>query len=391
MNFNRSSFLVNINIPPLIGHQPKTWRGALRAMSLATLALVGGAFCVSSTYAQQKLSETQQERPVTQSSASELGNAKILTASEKDYRISPGDVIQIQIEDAPELSHNYRVSSSGYIEMPVLGMVEAQQKTTFELARLVAKGLREGEYLNNPNVLVTIKQFVSQTFFVQGSVRNPGVYQTEGRPSLLTMIGLAGGLAGDHGSTVFILRPSKTKTPGPEADGQIASLQDQASGSDQSTQTRTNGVASTPPPDSDYDLIKVNLSGLYKGQSDQRLEPGDIINIPRADVFFVAGEVKAPGSFPLKEGTTLRQAVSLAQGMTFSAKGAHGVIFREDPMLGTRREIKVDISDVMNGKKEDIPLQANDMIIIPNSRSKSIGGMLLQALGVNSARLPIPY
>jgi polysaccharide export outer membrane protein len=138
-------------------------------------------------------------------------------------------------------------------------------------------------------------------------------------------------------------------------------------------------------------LIKVNLSGLYKGQSDQRLEPGDIINIPRADVFFVAGEVKAPGSFPLKEGTTLRQAVSLAQGMTFSAKGAHGVIFREDPMLGTRREIKVDISDVMNGKKEDIPLQANDMIIIPNSRSKSIGGMLLQALGVNSARLPIPY
>jgi polysaccharide export outer membrane protein len=360
-------------------------------MSLATLALVGGAFCVSSTYAQQKLSETQQERPVTQSSASELGNAKILTASEKDYRISPGDVIQIQIEDAPELSHNYRVSSSGHIEMPVLGMVEAREKTTFELARFIAKGLREGEYLNNPSVLVTIKQFVSQTFFVQGSVRNPGVYQTEGRPSLLTMIGLAGGLAGDHGSTVFILRPSKTKTPAPEADSQIASLEDQSSGSDQVAQTRTNGVASTPPPDSDYDLIKVNISGLFKGQSDQRLEPGDIINIPRADVFFVAGEVKAPGSFPLKEGTTLRQAVSLAQGTTFSAKASEGVIFREDPMLGTRREIKVDISAVMNGKKEDIPLLANDMIIIPNSRSKSIGGMLLQALGVNSARLPIRY
>ena len=63
-------------------------------------------------------------------------------------------------------------------------------------------------------------------------------------------------------------------------------------------------------PAGDYELIRVNLGALYKGQFDQnqRLEPGDIINIPRADVFFVAGEVQAPGSFPLKkEGTTLRQ------------------------------------------------------------------------------------
>jgi polysaccharide export outer membrane protein len=391
MNFDRSSFRVNINIPPRIGRQPKAWRWERRALFLASLALVGVSFHASSINAQPRRGESQQERPVTQSSTSELGNARILTSSEKDYRISPGDVIQIQIEDAPELSHNYRVSSTGYIEMPVLGMVAAHEKTTFELARVIAKGLREGEYLNSPNVLVTIKQFNSQTFFVQGSVRSPGVYQTEGRPSLLTMISLAGGLAGDHGSTAFILRPSKTKNPGPEADSQIASIQDQTSGSDQSPQPRTSGGASTPNADSDYELIKVNISGLYKGQSDQRLEPGDIINIPRADVFFVAGEVKAPGSFPLKDGTTLRQAVSLAQGTTFSAKSSEGIIFREDPLLGTRREMRVDISAVMNGKKEDIPLLANDMIIIPNSRSKSIGGMLLQALGVNSARLPIRY
>jgi polysaccharide export outer membrane protein len=285
--------------------------------------------------------------------------------------------------------------------MSVLGMVEAQGKTTFELGRLISKGLREQEYLNIPNVLVTIKQYNSQTFFIQGSIRNPGVYQTEGRPSLLTMISLAGGLTGDHGSTAFILRPNKAEKTGPEADNLMSSLQDQTLASDQSAQTQTGGGASTTGanpdganPDGanpDYKLIKVNIGALYKGQFDQRVEPGDIINIPRADVFFVAGEVKSPGSFPLKDGTTLRQAVSLAQGMTFSAKPARGVIFREDPILGSRREIKVDISDVMNGKKEDIPLLANDMIIIPNSRTKSIGGMLLQALGVHSARLPVRY
>jgi polysaccharide biosynthesis/export protein len=310
---------------------------------------------------------------------------------EKDYRISAGDVIQLQIEDAPELSHYYRVSSSGQIEMPVLGLVEAQSRTTFELARLIAKSLREEEYLNTPNVLVTIKQYNSQTFLIQGSVRNPGVYQTEGRPSLLTMIGLAGGLAGDHGSTAFILRPNKTKKPAPESDTQISSLQDQTPDPDQSTQTPAGGSASAPSADPDYELIKVNIGALYKGQFDQRVEPGDIINIPRSDVFFVTGEVKTPGSFTLKDGTTLRQAVSLAQGLTFNAKGAQGVIFREDPALGTRKELKVDISAVINGKKEDIPLQANDVIIVPNSRTKSIGGMLLMALGVNSARLPVRY
>lgn len=402
MKFNRLSFNRGTE-PGNRGTEPgavATGRWWSRSIPLPALfrvyttflaAVVVGTLCASSVNAQQSRSELQQERPVIQNSASEMGNAGTLTSPDKDYRISAGDVIQVQIEDAPELSHFYRVNSSGYIEMSVLGLVEAQRKTTFELARLIAKGLREGEYLNTPNVLITIKQYNSQTFFVQGSVRSPGVYQTEGRPSLLTMIGLAGGLTVDHGSMAFILRPNKTKKPRPEADNLISSLQDQTPGPDQSTQPQTSGIASAQAADPDYELIKVNISALYRGQFDQRVEPGDIINIPRADVFFVAGEVKTPGSFPLKEGTTLRQAVSLAQGMTFSAKAAQGVIFREDPMLGSRREIRVDISAIMDGKKEDIAVQANDVIIIPNSRTKSIGAMLLMALGVNSARLPVRY
>jgi polysaccharide biosynthesis/export protein len=388
MNFNRLPSRAYTNLTSRNGRR--------RAASLAALALAVAAVCASSINAQQRRGEPQPEQPAIQSSASEMGNAKILTAAEKDYRISAGDVIQLQIEDAPELSHNYRVNSSGYIEMPVLGLVEAQRRTTFELARQITKGLRDEEYLNTPSVLVTIKQYNSQTFLVQGSVRSPGVYQTEGRPSLLTMIGLAGGLTVDHGSTVFILRPNKlqpnkTKQPPQEADTQMSSIQDQTPDPDQSTQTSAGGSASAPAEDPDYELIKVNLSALYKGQFDQRVEPGDIINIPRADVFYVTGEVKSPGSFTLKEGTTLRQAVSLAQGLTFNAKASRGVIFREDPALGSRQEIKVDIRDIINGKEDDIPLQANDVVIIPNSKTKSIGGMLLMALGVNSARLPIRY
>src|SRR5262245_16750233 len=146
MNFNfiRSPFRVNTTINPQCGRQIKAWRRArYAAMSLAALALVVEILHTSPVNARQQRVESQQERPATQISATEPGNARINTNPEKDYLISVGDVIQIQIEDAPELSHSYQVSASGRIEMPVLGMVEAKKKTTYELARLIAKGLRE--------------------------------------------------------------------------------------------------------------------------------------------------------------------------------------------------------------------------------------------------------
>lgn len=383
-----------------------------RSILFAILGLVCVLYNASLIDAQQRREEPQQERQAPQSPPSEPRNSSVLTDTYKDYRISAGDVIQIQIEDAPELSHYYRVNTSGLIELPdPIGLIEAQKKTTSELARAIAKRLREEEYLNAPNVQVIINQYHSQTFFIQGSVHKPGIYQVEGHPSLLTMIGLAGGLTETHGSTVFILRPVKTQKA--EENNQSSNLQPQAIASSQPTQpqaiassqsTQPQAIASSQPaqsqpddnnsaPSADYELLKVNLGALYKGQLGQNLSlsPGDIINIPRADVFFVAGEVRGPGSFPLKDGTTLRQAISLAQGMTFSAKSSQGAIFREDPVLGSRREIKVDISAVMNGKKEDILVQANDVIIVPNSRTKSVGAILLTAFGVNSARYPVRY
>jgi len=140
--------------------------------------------------------------------------------------------------------------------------------------------------------------------------------------------------------------------------------------------------------DPQYELKTVNISGLYKGRIDQNvfIEPGDIVTIPPIDVFFVAGEVNAPGSFPLKDGTTLRQAISLAQGTSFNAATGNGVIFREDLANGKRQEIKVDIGSVMKGKQEDIAIQANDIIIVPNSRAKSVGNALLKAFGMGAAQ-----
>lgn len=391
---------------------------ARKSYSLAFItALCLLVFATQPTLAQPRgatrIGSTQQQ-PSTSNTSQAPNNAPsgegMLTDTNKDYLIASGDVLEVWIEDAPELSRNYRVNAAGEFPMEVIGRVLAKQKTTEELARLIATRLREEEFLVRPSVVVTMRQFNSQTFIVQGSVNRPGVYQLEGRPDLFTLIGLAGGLNENHGSTAFVIRRKNSQRAEGTAPAEPVNVS-----ADNPVQVTVNASKMVPPPTGgqnsqpqaiakaednenentpdDYEFIKVNLSALYKGHFEHNLVllPSDIINIPRADVFFVAGEVNMPGSYPLKEGTTLRQAISLAQGTTFKAKVGRGVIFRENSDTGKREEIAVDVGDVMSGKKSDILITANDVIIVPNSRTKSISSALLTAFGVNAARLPVRY
>jgi len=304
----------------------------------------------------------------------------VLVDPTEDYKIGTGDVIEIRVEDAPELSQTVRVTAAGTFLMPYLGRVTAVRKTPEELAEFVAGRLR-GRYLKDPKVFVVVKEYNSCSFFIQGAVRSPGVYQIEGHPSLLKLITLAG-LADNHGSTAFILRPIKQS---PETANDAKAKADRADG-------KAPPASESPPDDlPEYDLLKVNINGLLRGHPEQNaaISPGDIINIPTTDIFFVSGEVRAPGTFPLREGTTLRQAISMAQGITFKAAAARGIIFREDPATGKREEVKIDIAAVMSGKKEDVLLFANDIIVVPNSRFKSVGSVFLTGFGTSAARVPI--
>jgi len=304
------------------------------------------------------------------------GASALLVSPEEDYRIGLNDVLDIKVESAPELTQTYRVTAAGTFLMPWVGRVAAAKKTTEELAEFITEKLR-GDYLKDPKVSVIVREFNSRSFFIQGSVRSPGVFQIEGKPSMLELITLAGGLSETHGANAFIIRRIKAQAP------------------DGAGKPGTNASIHQDPPSDEsprYEMSSVNISGLLRGNFNQNvsLEAGDIVNIPPTDVFFVAGEVNAPGSFQLKEGTSLRQAISLAQGTNFKAATSRGIIFRENA-AGKREELHVDIAAVMSGKKEDITIAANDIIMVPNSRTRSIGGALLRAFGMTAvSRFPIP-
>ena len=312
-----------------------------------------------------------QESPVRQATVpAPQSEAPMAISIGPDYRIGLGDVVEVRVDKAPELSGIYRVTSNGTFQMYYLGEIVAQNKTPEQLSALITEGLR-GRYLKSPRVTVEVKQYNSRAVYVQGAVRSPGVYQLGGKVSLLKLISLCGGLTDNHGTSAFIFREARTNASGAQAttNGSIALKEQLAAGAN----------AEAPP---DYVFTPVSIAGLLKGNLSENvmIEPHDIVNIPTADVFFVAGEVRAPGSFPLKPGTTLRQAISLAQGTTIQAATNRAMIFREDAS-GQSIDMKVDVGAVMEGRGKDLAIRANDVIIVPNSKLKSVGAALLRSVG----------
>src|SRR5215471_1349337 len=192
----------------------ESWHRTIRGQALgASLALIV-ALSAGSAAAQKTQKQSQPAYSPSSSRTSDAGRpSAVLVSPEEDYRIGVGDVIEVQVEDMPEVSKSIRVTAAGTFLMPILGRMKAQGKTSESLAQEIADKLR-GDYLKDPKVSVVIREYNSRSFFIQGAVRSPGVFQIEGRPSLLTLITLAGGLAENHGSVSFIIRRVKQQPGG---------------------------------------------------------------------------------------------------------------------------------------------------------------------------------
>jgi polysaccharide export outer membrane protein len=347
----------------------KTSAPGIRWRFAGVLAVLSTLFLTKGVWAQDKRPLEDRFKPQQQIGGDSVPPPNVIVSSKEDYRIGPGDHIEIRVEDAPELLTRTRVSADGKILMNYLNYVPIQGKTTDEVAILVAEKLR-GRYLKNPLVSVAVTQVNSRSFLIQGAVRRPGPFQIEGRPSLMRLINYAGGILENHGSRAFVFREIKALANAEGTQSNPASAPGATQGASDVGETTK------------YIMLTSNINALYKGRFDEDilLEPGDIVNIPPTDVFFVAGEVNAPGEFPLKDGTTLRQAIAMAQNWTPKAKPKNAVIFREG-INGERKEISVDIAAVMNNKSPDVPLMANDIVIVPNSPVKSALLPILNAFG----------
>lgn len=119
--------------------------------------------------------------------------ADLIAQALDDYRIGPSDLIEISVFQVPEMSKTVRVGSRGTLTLPLIGQIVAGGLTAQELETLVALKLKQS-YLQDPQVSVFIKEYISQRITVEGSVNKPGVFPVSGKTTLLQAIAMAGGL-----------------------------------------------------------------------------------------------------------------------------------------------------------------------------------------------------
>ena len=223
--------------------------------------------------------------------------ASISTAAQSagDYVIGPQDVLSIAVFDQPSLGGKYAVELDGSFTFPLIGRVTAGGMTIRHFEAELKKKLADG-FFRNPQVTVGIDQYRSQRVFVTGEVRNPGAYSLTGDMTLIEVLAKAGSTTPAASDELLVVRGGK------DADPAIAG----AAG------------AAAPPAADGRETLRINLRDLQSGAApatNVALRDGDTIYVARAELVYVFGQVRTPGSYAVKSDTTVLQALSLAGGV----------------------------------------------------------------------------
>lgn len=251
----------------------------------------------------------------TTASAQSAANPQI------DYLLGPGDVVRIQVFQNNDLTVEARVSESGVISYPLLGVIKIGGLSPTDAERLIARRLKEGSFLQNPQVTLNVLQFRSQQVSVLGHVRTPGRYALETTGMRLSeILSMAGGVTDTGADQVVVMTRRR---------GQVERLE--------------------------IDLVDMFASGDLT--QDIALSAGDVIYVNRATIFYVYGQVNRPGMYTMERGMTVAQAIAKGGGLTLRGT---------DKGVRVHRRYGNRTVQVVEPKLDD-PIKPDDLIFVRES------------------------
>ncbi len=241
--------------------------------------------------------------------------------------IGPGDLLDIEVFDTPELSTHVRVTQDGFANLPVIGRIELSGLNADQAARVIEDDFRRRNLLLEPHVTVFITEYASQGATVSGEVRQPGIYPTLGKRRLLDMLAIAGGISSTAGKTVSIIHRDDSEHP--------------------------QNIALQGSPD------------RLGAQLNPEIFPGDTIVVAKAGVVYIVGDVAKAGGFLVdnNEPLSTAQAISLAGGPNRTASLSRTRLIRK--VDGGRQEYVLDLAKLLKGEQADLPLRDGDIIWVP--------------------------
>src|ERR1700704_742479 len=186
-----------------------------------------------------------------------------------DLRIGIGDLLQVTMFGTQDFNSDFRVSPSGDISLPPLGMVHVAGLSTSEAERSIEEQLREGGFYREPRVSVFQKEYATQGVSILGEVKNPGVYPLLADRHLLDLLSQAGGLTPNASKTISV----------------------------------THAGASTPS------VVTLSKDPELAATSNPAILPGDTVVVATAGVVYVIGDVNKPGGFVMNDNLTVLQGL----------------------------------------------------------------------------------
>ena len=253
--------------------------------------------------------------------------AQPIATHSSDYVVGAQDVLKITVFDEPTMSGSYRVDTDGSFQYPMLGRIAVGGMRVREVEQMLRTKLEDG-YIKRAQVAVDVEQLRSRSIFVVGEVRSPGKYPMTVQMSLIEALAAAGSTTAAASSEVMILRPRDAGS----------------------------AKALTPEQVDQSNVTRVNLGDLQLGRLSQNvtLVEGDTIFVPKADKFFITGQVRSPGAYTYERGLTVLQAISLAGGLTEKGSSRRIKVIRS--VKGKKTQQGIDLADA---------LQPGDTLVIP--------------------------
>ncbi len=248
------------------------------------------------------------------------------------YAIGAKDLLDIKVFEVPELNITIRVGENGTIALPLLGVVEVEGLTRRGVEEKLARLLEES-YLKNAQVTVFINEYESKTVSIMGAVKTPGNYKLLGKQNLMQLISRAGGLTGDSGGRIIVIR------------------------------TFPSGKSASLPIDLDELMIRGNP------KMNIPLMAGDIVNIPVERLYdvFVFGQVEKPGNIAMKRTTRMTLMKAIAQAGGFTQRARKGSVIVTRMVKGVEKKIRVNVKKILRGKAKDFLLEPQDVVFVPES------------------------
>jgi len=245
-------------------------------------------------------------------------------------RLGVDDLIAVSVYDAPELTRTVRIETDGTVHLPLLkNGIPATGIYPGQLETAIAGELKSEEILVDPLVKVTVVEYYSRPIAVMGAVKKPVTFQAVGMVTLLDALAKAEGLSDNAGTEILLTR------------------------SDQVEHIPVKRLMKDADPALNYVL-----------------HGGEEIRVPEAGKIFVVGNVRKPGAFPVRDPAdeSVLKMIALSEGLApYAAKIAY--IYRRDAK-GVKQEIPVELDKMMQRKASDVALQVDDLLYIPDSKTR---------------------